>query len=145
MTPLLPWIKAMSKPRVDYSENHLEVTSQAGVARIEPGEIEMVDECQMEDQIHHGDEAFHILHGSQRFWLVGPFIDGALGAINRFCTAHPDIPRRRVLIRSLPWKLRAPGLLGLRLFPIAGLGEFPLADLPTIVPMEDPSGGSSDC
>lgn len=134
----------MSKSRVDYSENHLEFASKTGVARIETSEIEMVDECQMEDPVHHGDEAFHIIHGSQRFWLVGPFIDGALGAINRLCAAHPDIPRRRVLIRSLPMKLRAPGLLGLRLFPIAGLGEFPLADLPTIIPMESPSGGSSD-
>lgn len=78
MAPLLIWVKAMSKSRVDYAENHLEFASKTGVARIETNEIGMVDGCQMEDPVHHRDEAFHIIHGSQRFWLVGPFNDGAL-------------------------------------------------------------------
>lgn len=128
----------MTTDRVDYIQDHLELSSKTGTVRIEPEAILRIDRCEMEDPIHQGDEAFHILHGAQTFWLIGPFIPGALAALNDLCAAHPQIPQTEVLVRSLPRKLRTPGMLGLRLFPVAGLGAFPLTDLPALVHKESP-------
>lgn len=128
----------MPPARVDYTQDHLQLSSKAGILRVVPNAILRISLCEMEDPIHQGDEAFHILHGAQNFWLIGPFIPGALAALHDLSVAHPQIPHVEVLVRSLPRKLRAPGMLGLRLFPIAGFGAFPLTDLPVLVNKETP-------
>lgn len=120
----------MSKQRVDYNDGYLLITTKAEVTKIDPRTITMIDLCHMEDIVYQGDEEFHILYCQQSFWLIGPFIDGGLWAIDQLCADNPQIPQRRTLIEYLARKLREPGLLGLRLFPIAGLGEFPSSDLP---------------
>lgn len=129
----------MSKERVDIDAGCLLINAKTGPIKIAPSAIKMIDVCQMEDVIHHGDEEFHIVHCQHSFWLIGPFVDGALGAIEQLCSANPQIPLRRAVVESLPRKLRDPGLLRLRLFPIAGLGEFALSELPPlkILPEDD--------
>ncbi|KYO52096.1 hypothetical protein PJ900_09585 [Tistrella mobilis] len=124
--------------RVDHADGRLRITRNGRVTEVAPSEIVCIDDCELEDPIHQGDERFHIIHGRRRqgqgrFWLIGPFVPGGLAAVAALTAAHPELPRRDVVVRGLPWKLRDPGWLGLRLMPVAGLGEFPERDLPTIM------------
>lgn len=126
----------MSRQRVDFVDGALLFTLTSSVSRLDARDIGLIDYCQMEDAAHQGDEEFHIVHSGQRFWLIGPFVDGALAAIKALRESRPSIPTRRVVVHALPRRLRAPGVLGLRLFPVPGLGEFPLAALPPFSEME---------
>ena len=78
-------------------------------------------ECRMADPVQHGDEEFHIVRFDSRFALIGPFVEGGLGAIGRLRAARPDLALTRGWIACLPWSFRESGRFGLRLFPIAGL------------------------
>ncbi|WP_157666642.1 hypothetical protein [Bordetella genomosp. 13] len=116
---------------LEYSGSSLKLIVQ-GVERasMPVGEVEKVDVCTMDDQIHHGDDVFHIVHGKARFWILGPTIGVSYSAIKSLLTDHPNIPCRDMAVISLPWRLRGSAILGVRLFPIAGFGEFPLSRLP---------------
>ncbi|WP_157666643.1 hypothetical protein [Bordetella genomosp. 13] len=112
------------KNYVDYSDDRLKLVRGAITRSMPASEITQIDFCTMDDEIHHGDEDFYIVHGKARFWIMGPFVAGAGRAIDDLVRTHPDIPRRDMAVENMPWKLRSPGALGLRLFPVAGLGEF---------------------
>jgi hypothetical protein len=57
-------------------------------------------------------------------------VQQALPVMEALRDTHPEIPWREMLVHYLPWKLRDPGCFGLRLFPVAGLGIFPMCELP---------------
>lgn len=61
--------------------------------------------------------------------LVGPFVAGALGALEAFRRDFAAIPTERRLVRAMPRRFREAGLLGLRPFPVAGLVLAPRSDL----------------
>lgn len=123
----------MSPIRADYVSDELRVFYKGSVLKMFPPSILQIDICQFADPLYGGmlndDEEFQIFVEKERFWLFGPFVDGMLGALEELKRAHPEIPCRRAFVRRMPWKLREPGILGLRLFPIAGFGVFPLKDL----------------
>ena len=73
--------------------------------------------------------SFHLLLLGSEFLLVGPFVDGGLGAIEALVEACPRIPVERRLVRTVPYRFREPGLLGLRLFPVPGLRFGLISDL----------------
>ncbi len=114
-----------------YRDDTLTMTLGAQVHVVRSDQIERIDLCVMALP-EQGDETFHILYVGPRFWLVGPFADGGLTAMSELLRRHPEIPTRPATVLKLPWKLRESGLLGLRLFPIARLGVFPLDDLPDL-------------
>ena len=119
----------MSADRVDYSGDSLVIDCGGRMFTIDPSAIERIHDCEMADPVHHGDERFHILKLSDSFWLLGPLVDGALGAMDALVADNPHIPIVPGSVQRLPWRMRERGPLGLRLFPIAGLGRFPLSDL----------------
>jgi len=83
----------------------------------------------MADPLYQDDDLFHLLRLADHFWLFGPMVDGALGAVGALLKAHPEIVVRRTVVEGVPWRMRRRGVLGLRLWPIAGFGRFPNADL----------------
>lgn len=85
--------------------------------------------CNMEDEIHHGDESFHILFLDHEFLLVGPFVHGGTGAIESLISDYPHIPVKQCFVRKIPYHYRQKGRLGLGLFPIPGLSFGPVDDL----------------
>ena len=114
---------------VRYEGGRLYIRCRSEAFQIEAGLITRVDECQMADPVHHGDETFHVLHQRADFWLFGPMLEGALGAVDALLKAHPEIPRSRAVIERVPWKMRERGAIGLRLWPIVGCGRFSNAEL----------------
>ena len=115
-----------------FEGDRLHVTCNGSTELIVPAEISMVDECQMADEVSHGDETFHIVHLAETFWLIGPFVSGAPWAVDDLTSQHPELKRRRVTVERIPWRMRDRGLFGLRLWPVARLGCFPKADLPSL-------------
>ncbi|MDR3056257.1 MAG: hypothetical protein LBU53_12795 [Zoogloeaceae bacterium] len=114
---------------VDYREDTLHITTyDASIVDLSAASIMQINCCQYDDPLQ--DEEFFILFVSEQFWLIGPFVKHALGAIYALRDKHPEIPWRKMVVHRMPWKLREPGCFGLRLFPIAGLGVFPMSDLP---------------
>jgi hypothetical protein len=118
----------------------LHILQRGSIARVEPSAIVQVHECQMADQVHHGDETFHLIRLVDAFWLFGPMIDGALGAVTALLKNQPGVATARSTIERIPRRMRDPGKLGLRLWPIAGLGCYPLAEL-TLLGMGEVSDG----
>lgn len=137
----------MAPGAVAYSEGQLAISGLSpGVSpgraptRLVPvAAIQQIYRCAMEDDVHHGPECFHILILDDEFILIGPFVAGALGAINALIHARTTIPVTRHRVRTVPYRFRDPGLLGLRLFPVPGLRAGPRSDLDRfhIVPEED--------
>ena len=115
--------------RVDYTGGKLCISHGKETIPIEPMQLTQVDECQMSDPLYQDDEVFHLLRFADHFWLFGPMVDGALGAVNALLKAHPEIAVRSSVVERMPWRMRRRGALGLRLWPIAGFGRFPNADL----------------
>ncbi len=116
---------------VEYLGNSLKLyIKNAEIASIPVNDIVQIDICTMDDQVHHGDDVFHLVRGKSSFWLLGPTIGVSYAAINALLADHPDIPCRDMAVISLGWRLRGSAILGIRFFPIAGFGEFPLSDLP---------------
>lgn len=104
-----------------YRDGRLTITGPAlnrSVAAAAIGEIYL---CTMADEIHHGGEDFHILIFDEMFLLIGPFVAGALGAIEALTHAHPDIPVTRYRMGTVPYGFRERGFLGLRWFPVPAL------------------------
>ena len=122
----------MRADRVDYSGDSLVVDCGGRMFTIDPSAIERIDDCEMADPALQGYERFHIVRLSDHFWLLGPFVDGALGAVEELLRKHPDIPVVLGVVQRLPWRMRKRGVFCLRLFPTAGLGRFPLSDLPRL-------------
>ncbi len=83
----------------------------------------------MEDPVHHGDETFHVIVLDTEFLLVGPFVDGGVGAVDALIKDHPDIPVERRLVRKVPYRYRDGGIMGLRPFPVPALRFGPVSDL----------------
>ena len=117
---------------VSYEDGRIQITCNGSTVHIAPIEILMVDDCQMADEIFHGDEAFYLVHLSDQFWLIGPFVQGAPWAVDALLAEHPELKRRRVTLERLPWRMRSSGVFGLRLWPVARLGCFPNSDLPSL-------------
>jgi hypothetical protein len=115
--------------RVDYTGGKLCISHGSAMTHIEPTQLTQVDECQMSDPLYQDDEMFHLLRLADHFWMLGPLVDGALGAVNALLKAHPEIAVRSSVVQRVPWRMRRRGALGLRLWPIAGFGRFPNADL----------------
>ena len=149
----------IGKPRhrgtVRYRDGQLTVSGPALDRTVAAAAIGEIYQCTMEDEVHHGDEGFHILilantapddtsprdtTPGDAFLLIGPFVAGGLGAIEALTAAHPEIPVTPVQVRTVPYGFREPGLLGLRLFPVPGLRTGSRADLKRfhLVPVEDP-------
>ncbi len=118
--------------RVDYTDGHLQVVRHGTTYFLPVTDIVRIDVCHMADPLSHGDETFHMVHGRDNYWLIGPFIAGACGALRALLAEHPATPVREVAVVSLPWRMREPGFLRLRLFPIAGLRRFASNDLPPL-------------
>ena len=153
----------IGKPRhrgtVQYRDGQLTVSGPVLDRTVAAAAIGEIYRCTMEDEVHHGDEGFHILiladmapddtapadtapdtTPDDAFLLIGPFVAGGLGAIEALTAAHPEIPVTPVRVRTVPYGFREPGLLGLRLFPVPGLRTGSRADLKRfhLVPVEDP-------
>lgn len=114
---------------VSYEDGTLRIFQRGTTHEVEPACIVQVYECRMADPVHHGDETFHLLRLRDDFWLLGPMVDGALGAVDGLLKARPGITLTQAAIGRVPWKMRQPGTFGLRLWPIAGLGRFSNAEL----------------
>lgn len=132
----------MRPGHIAYQNGHLSIAGARLARSLAASEVERIYICHMEDEIHHGDETFHLLLLDGEFLLVGPFVDGGLGAIEALLEACPQIPVERCLVRKVPYRFREPGLLGLRLFPVPGLRFGPISDLEQfhLVIPEDPHG-----
>ena len=123
----------MTKEHVAYVNGELHITYRKGVATVSPSSILQLNTCllsQCAPDLSGAVDEFYILIQAQQFWRIGPLIHGAIPAIDALTRAHPEIPRWEMHLHKLPWHLRAPSCLGLRLFPDAGLGCFPLKALP---------------
>ena len=106
---------------VGYRDGWLTIAGPAlnrSVAAAAIGEIYL---CTMADEVHHGDEDFHILILDDTILLIGPFVAGALGAIEALTRAHPGIPVTRYRMGTVPYGFRERGFLGLRWFPVPGV------------------------
>ncbi len=115
--------------RVDFSQGEFVVVLRDLSRVIYPADIEVIYKCVMADEIHHGEETFHILVLGSEFLLIGPFVEGDLSAIEALISDNPQIPVSSRAVQSIPLRYRKPSLLGLKLFPIAGLGFGPVSDL----------------
>lgn len=124
---------------VNYQDHRLWLSGRSLQRAIPASDIDTILVCAMEDEIHHGDEQFHIVLLADEFALLGPFVGGALGAIDQLVAEHPDITLQHRRVGRVPYRYREPGLLGLRLFPIAGLYAGPRAELArfALEPVED--------
>ncbi len=114
---------------VSFHNGHLDIDSLTLTRSLLQSEIKQIYICHMQDEIHHGDESFHILHLGDEFLLVGPFVGGGIGAIDALILNCPCIPVTRCLAGSIPYRFRQKGLLGIRFFPIPGLFFGPISDL----------------
>ena len=134
------WGTPRSRGTLSYRNGQLTLSGPTLNQTVAAATIGEICRCTMEDEVHHGDECFHILILDDTFLLIGPFVAGALGAIEALTTANPDIPVTRQRVRTVPFGFREPGFLGLRLFPVPGLRTGSRADLKRfhLVPVEDP-------
>ena len=128
------------RARLDYTDDTLRITQGDSTVSVETSSIVQVHGCQMADQVHHGDETFHLIRLADAFWLIGPMVEGGLGAVTTLLKDHPEIATTRSTVERIPWKMRAPGMLGLKLWPIAGLGCYSNAEL-KLLGMLEVSGG----
>lgn len=115
-----------------FSHEALLFIGPEGTEILKAHDVTGIDICEMANAPFHGDEEFHIIHGPDAFWLVGPFAAGALRAIKDCLAVFPAIPTRTVTVGKMPWALRKPSVFGLRLFPIPGFLKAPthrLSDL----------------
>lgn len=119
----------MRSGHIDYKNGCLSIASPKLARSLATSEVKRIYACHMEDELHHGDETFHLILLDDEFLVVGPFVDGGLGAIEALIGACPQIPVERRLVRKVPYRFREPGLLGLRLFPVPGLRFGPASDL----------------
>ena len=92
-------------------------------------QIQVIHACHMEDALHHGDEAFHILLLQHELIVIGPFVRNALGAVEALIQSSPQTPHHQSTVRAIPWRYRQAGFFGLRLFPVPGLVAGPIEDL----------------
>lgn len=114
---------------VIYQDHHLRLSGRSLQRAISASEIDTILVCGMEDEVHHGDEQFHIVLLGDEFALLGPFVQGAQGAIDRLIAEHPDIAIQHRWVGRVPYRYREPGVLGLRLFPVPGLQTGQRGDL----------------
>ncbi|MCV0394039.1 MAG: hypothetical protein K5872_19025 [Rhizobiaceae bacterium] len=118
-----------TKPRLDYRDGTL-LAETPRFRHVVPGTaVTGIIECRMADPINHGEEPFHIVTTADEIVVAGPFVDGALGAVEALSRQRPGIRRGHRLVRNIPYRFREPGFLRLRLFPIAGLVVAPRAAL----------------
>ena len=115
---------------VAYSKNCLVVSCGSEKDEIQVDEIRQIFICHMDDTLHHGEETFHIVLLDDYFWLIGPFVNAAIGAFDALRVAHPGLHTKNVRIGSMPWRLRKKGWLGLRPFPVAGFTRQSLSSMP---------------
>ncbi len=116
--------------RIEYSDDELRLYWRQKSWTMPVAEITRIDICVMADPIHHGDETFHIVRGASRFWLLGHNLYSGGAVVERLQTEHPEIPCCDMAVFNLSWRLRGAPILGIRFFPIPGVGEFPLKALP---------------
>lgn len=115
--------------RLDYRNGDFLVVMPRSARRLPGADVTRILECRMADPISHGEEAFHVLLTEDAMLLVGPFVAGALGAIEGFRSDFAAIPTERRLVRTMPWRFREAGFLRLRPFPVADLVLAPRSDL----------------
>lgn len=126
--------------RLDYRNGAFLAAMPRSARRLPGAEIVRIVECRMADPINHGEEGFHVLLTADAMLLVGPFVAGALGALEAFRNDFAAIPTERRLVRVVPWRFREAGFLGL--FPVAGLVLAPRSDLAALEFLtEGPAGG----
>ena len=138
----------IGKPRhrgtVQYRDGRLTVSGPALNRTVAAAAVGAIYRCTMADEVHHGDEGFHILiladtvpddtvpddsAPGDAFLLIGPFVAGGLGAVEALTAAHPEIPVTPARVRTVPYGFRERGCLGLRPFPVPGLRTGSRADL----------------
>lgn len=117
------------RDNVQYSDGRLRVLQSGSTHEVEPAHIVHVYECRMADPIHHGEESFHVLCLTSEFWLFGPAVTGALGAVQAMLKENPGMRLTDATVGRVPWTMRQRGTFGLRLWPVAGFGRFPNAEL----------------
>jgi hypothetical protein len=110
---------------IRYNRDRLHVRCRGAPFCVEVSSILMVNTCVLADQVRHADEHFHLLRLRAHFWTVGPFVIGAHSALAALRNEHQSLEHTYVTVQCVPWRMRALGLLGLRLWPIAGLGRYP--------------------
>lgn len=110
-----------------FEKNSLVLQVRGGKAVLPARDVEQVYDCRMADPVAHGDEAFHIVLTRTEFFLLGPFLDGGLGAIDALKAVRPEIPVASRFVGRVPFRYRQRGWL--RLFPIPGAGKGPIGDL----------------
>ena len=117
---------------VTFLDGALEFHTRKGRERVTVDEITQVDLCHLAEREFQGDEEFHVVHFTQAFWLIGPFVTGGIKAIRDLLTAHPDTPIRDCTVHKVPWAFRERGWFGLRLFPTPGFVRMPMSRLPEL-------------
>lgn len=115
--------------QVSFENGVLAVRSPGFDRLVDPAEISRIFACHMADAIHHGEEQFHVVLTNRDFILLGPFVPGALGAVEALHRASPGIAVEDRTVGRIPFRYRDRGWLGLRLFPVAGLKTGKLRDL----------------
>ncbi|QUL38970.1 hypothetical protein [Erythrobacter sp. JK5] len=114
---------------VAFADGMLELRGRRNRKAIPSEAVNTVWICALEDSLHQGEEEFHIVITDDEFILIGPFVEGADGAIAAMLEHSPAIPVEHRNIGRMPFRFRTSGLFGLRLFPIAGLKTGKLAEL----------------
>ena len=121
----------MSKDEIRYERGQLQLVWRSAPYRVAVAALREVNRCVLADPVLHADEHFHLLRLRERFWIVGPFVPGAAQALAAL-REQALVPQVRLTVQRVPWLMRAPGLLGVRLWPIAGFGLHPNAALPSL-------------
>lgn len=115
----------MSRDEVQWQRGRMLVTWRGACHVIDCASIVEVNLCSFQDAVLHADESFHLLRLHAALWMIGPFVSGAAPALAALMSGPAAPPCVRVTVQRVPWRMRDPGLLGLRLWPIAGLGRHP--------------------
>lgn len=122
-------MRQVQSQRVGYFDGHLSIANLRQTHSVSSSEVKRILVCRMEDEIHHGDETFHIIEFEEKFLLIGPFVEGGQGAVEALIKDNPGVPVEQRLVRSVPYRYRESAFLGLRLFPVPGLCFGPISDL----------------
>jgi hypothetical protein len=114
---------------VVYGDGVFLVSAGASRRRFAAQKIRSIVEVRVAGFLDDDEDPFHIVQTDDEIVVIGPFVRGGLGALENLAADWPQISRRSCLTANVPYRFRARGFLGLRLFPVAGLAVAPLSAL----------------
>ena len=119
----------MTAATVVYGDGVLLVSAGASRCRFAAQAIRSIVEVRVAGLLDDDEDPFHIVQIDDEIVVIGPFVCGGLGALEKLAADWPEISRRSRLTANVPYRFRARAILGLRLFPVAGLAIAPLSAL----------------